>query len=160
MVRQEQAGDVKCGKNILMMSKRPFLIQCPLVLAGVVLTEFKLEDREQHHSSNLRQKLGRIDFAGAFFMSLTILSSLAVLDLGGQKLPRSHPIVLGAAGAAVVCSIGFATVEKFFAAEPIFPLRLINHYVVFTSYVMIALQNLAVMLVSQPSETFAVGVYC
>lgn len=141
------------------VAHRPFLIQCPLVLAGVFLAEFKLDVSTQNHiqTSSLGQKLKRIDFAGAFFMSLTILSSLTVLDLGGQKLPWTHPIVLAAIIAAVVCWIGFIVVEKFFAAEPIFPLHLVTHYVVLTSYVMLAMQNVAVMLVYPNSDISARG---
>lgn len=134
-------SDCKC--------RRPFLIQCPLVLTGILLTEFKLATPSQDKvvPTNLRQKLNRIDFSGAFLMSMTILGSLAVMDLGGQKLPWSHPIIIITIITTVVCGIAFTLVEKYRAAEPIFPLRLLTHYVVFTSYIMLALQNLAVMAV-------------
>lgn len=123
------------------------------MLAGALLVEFKLQldDKEMLPASDLRQKLKRIDFAGAFFLSSTILGALAVLDFGGQKLPWSHPAVVGAGSAAVICSVGFILTEKYFAAEPIFPLRLITHYVVCTSYLMLTLQNLAIMAVSFPT---------
>ncbi|KAK4939554.1 hypothetical protein LTR10_020160 [Elasticomyces elasticus] len=125
----------------------PFLLQCPLVLIGALLVEFKLQlpSDKKSPTRDLRQKLNRIDFAGAFFLSSTILGALTVLDLGGQKLPWSHPAVIGAGFAAAICSVGFFFTEKYFAAEPIFPLRLITHYVVCTSYLMLMLQNLAIM---------------
>jgi hypothetical protein len=137
------------------------LLQCPLVLAGALLIEWKLKldtDQQQQKQQqqqqqaggggDLRQKLKRIDFQGAFFLCLTILGALGVLDLGGQKLPWSHPVIVGLGCTAVVCSVGFTLTERYCAAEPIFPLRLMAHYVVCTSYLMLTLQNLAIMEVS------------
>lgn len=115
-----------------------------------MLVEFKLKlnSEQKHLASDLRQKLKRIDFAGAFFLSFTILGALGVLDMGGQKLPWSHPVIIGLGCAAVTCSIGFIFTEKYCAAEPIFPLRLMTNNVVCTSYLMLTLQNLAIMEVS------------
>lgn len=139
------------------ISPRPFLLQCPLVLAGALLVEFKLNinSQKKHPAGDLRQKLKRIDFAGAFFLSITILGALGVLDTGGQKLPWSHPVIIGLGCAAVICAIGFAFTEKFWAAEPIFPLRLMTHYVVCTSYLMLTLQNLAIMEVGDVNLFFS-----
>lgn len=117
--------------------------------------KLKLNSEQKHPAGDLRQKLKRIDFAGAFFLSFTILGALALLDLGGQKLPWSHPAVIGSGCAALICSIGFVFTEKYCASEPIFPLRLMTHYVVCTSYLMLTLQNLAIMEVSLSPSRFS-----
>lgn len=97
---------------------------------------------------SLSDKVKRIDFLGAATMSLAILSALIVLDMGGQKLPWTHPIIWIALGATALSTISFVLAEKYVAVEPIFPLRLLGHYVVITSYMMLCLQMVAVTAVS------------
>lgn len=94
------------------------------------------------NKQSIGAKLRRIDAAGAICMSLAIASTLLVFDLGGQKVPWDHPIIVGAAALAVTTGTAFVLVEKFWAEEPIFPLRLMTQYNAVNCYVIIALQNL------------------
>lgn len=77
-------------------------------------------------------------------MSLTILSGLLVLDMGGQKYPWTHPTILAAAGTMVCAAIAFCAVETYVAVEPIFPLRLMSQRAVITSYALLCFQMVAV----------------
>ena len=92
-------------------------------------------------------KLRRIDFFGAILLSASIVCGLLVLDLGGQRIPWSDPIILALLGASVVTGNMFLLVEGCWAKEPIFPLRLITNWDVVTSYVNLGFQTGAQMAV-------------
>ena len=79
------------------------------MLFGLIWIETRLDlpVKEDDSHTQIRQKLKRIDFGGALFMTLTILSSLIVVDLGGQKLKWSHPVIVAAGATAAFCSLGF-----------------------------------------------------
>ena len=85
-------------------------------------------------------KVHRIDFAGSISLAVTITGFLLVLDLGGQKLPWTHPLIRIIFAAASVSGIAFALIEAFVAREPVFPLRLLVHRDVVTTYLVAALQ--------------------
>ena len=95
-------------------------------------------------------KLRRVDFLGSLSLAVAIVGFLAVLDLGGQKLPWTHPIIWIIFGAAAVFSIFFVLIEAFVANEPIFPLRLLVHRDVVTAYLIAALQTAAQVAVIRP----------
>jgi hypothetical protein len=128
---------------------RAFLGQFPIAIIAVVLVEWKLSvpkgsiNDGAGAKTSQWQKLKRIDFTGAFFLSAAILTALLMLDMGGQKLPWTHPVIIACGCAAVVCAACFGLVEAYWATEPIFPLNLITHYVVITSYSILTLQNIA-----------------
>ena len=86
-------------------------------------------------------KLRRVDFLGSLSLAAAIVGFLVFLDLGGQKLPWTHPVLWIILGAAAVFSILFLLVEAFIAVEPIFPLRLLVHRDVVTAYIIAALQG-------------------
>ena len=107
------------------------------------LVWWKLED---HRPKNLLEtqstsaKWKRIDFVGAFLLSLTILPVMLAVDLLGKKMAwNSHPII-GLFAVAVISGVLFCLTEEYWAREPIFPLRLISHYVVVTSYLQLFIQ--------------------
>lgn len=85
----------------------------------------------------------RIDFLGSTTLALTIVGFLLVLDIGGQRLPWIHPLVWIIFAAACGFTILFVLIEAYVAREPIFPLRLIVHRDVITTYVVTALQGAA-----------------
>ncbi|OQU94377.1 hypothetical protein CLAIMM_00738 [Cladophialophora immunda] len=128
---------------------RAFLGQTPIVIVAILLVQRKLQVKTKQQKTSgddlsISDKIKRIDFMGAALMSLTILCALIVLDVGGQKLPWNHPIIWISSGATVFSMIAFVLVERYVAVEPIFPLRLIGHYVVITCYMMLCLQMVAV----------------
>lgn len=65
---------------------------------------------------------------------------MLVLDLGGQKQPWTGPVVLGLVALSASLEILFLLVEAYWAKEPIFPIRLILHWDVLTSYLISGLQ--------------------
>ena len=94
----------------------------------------------------------RIDIAGVITMSLSIAFALIVLDLGGQKFPWKHPLIISAIVISGVSGIAFILVEKFFAKEPIFPLRLITQYSVANSYLLVGLATMTQTAVWTPAS--------
>lgn len=88
-------------------------------------------------------KLRRIDFLGSTSLASAIVGFLLVLDLGGQRLPWTHPFVWIAFAVALFFGALFVFIEAFVAREPIFPLRLLVHRDVVTAYLVTALQGTA-----------------
>jgi hypothetical protein len=107
-----------------------------------------------NHQQSVWTKLKRIDFTGAIFLSLTILAFCITVDIGGQKVTWNSPLLLGVVGSGVLSAIAFFFSTKYWAKEPIFPLHLLTHYVVVTSYCGLALQN-----VMQISLMMAIPMY-
>ncbi|KAI4723058.1 MFS general substrate transporter [Aureobasidium sp. EXF-10727] len=98
---------------------------------------------EPHQHTDLKQsiwtKLRRIDFVGAFFMSIAILASITAFDLGSKK--ASTPVLTILVAVAVTAGVLFALTEKLWAKEPIFPLELLGKDAVITSYSIISIQT-------------------
>ena len=84
--------------------------------------------------------LRRVDFLGSLSLALTIVGFLLVLDLGGQKLPWSHPVIWILLTSSIALGIMFFFIEGYVAKEPIFPLKLLIHRDVVTAYLVAALQ--------------------
>lgn len=93
-------------------------------------------------------KVKRIDFLGAGFMSLAILSILFAVEMGSSEMPWTSPIIFILAGIGVAAAVLFCLTEKLWAKEPIFPLELLSHYDVVTSYAMLSVQTCSQMAVS------------
>lgn len=92
--------------------------------------------------SNTR-KLRRVDFLGSLTLGITITGFLLALDLGGQKVSWTHPIVWILLSSSAVLGIVFLLVEAYVAQEPIFPLRLMVHQDVVVAYLVTGLQSCA-----------------
>jgi hypothetical protein len=134
-----------------------FLVQVPPVILSIILVQWKLEVPQKNlegAQQSTRDKLRRIDFGGAFLMSITILTALFVLDTAGQKYASKDPTIIVSACVAVIVAVSFSVYEKYGAKEPIFPIQLLTRYVVVTSYGIMLLQNFAQTAVS-PTESFA-----
>lgn len=102
-------------------------------------------------SQSTWDRLKRIDFAGAFFLSSAILCLCLILDLGGSRIPWTSLwiyILLGATLASIVCFV----ISARRVPEPIFPLELAAHFVVVTNYMIIFFQTTAqnALMVSVP----------
>jgi hypothetical protein len=129
---------------------RTFLCQCPPTLIAIGLVEWKLRVPPSKFvkEEDARAKLNRIDWVGAVSLGLAILCPLLVIDLGGQKYAFSDPFIISTAVMAVVSGAIFLIQEKYFAKEPIFPLHLLTHYTVVTSYAILFLQTFSQTAVS------------
>ncbi|KAM0321785.1 hypothetical protein ACHAQA_009881 [Verticillium albo-atrum] len=104
--------------------------------------------------STARSTLSRIDWIGAALLALTILAFLAPIEIGGSKIPWSHPLIPALLGASAVLAALFALAEARWAVDPIFPLSLLRQRDVVLSYAIILLQTAA-----QLGLMFAVPLY-
>ncbi|KAL1311511.1 hypothetical protein AAFC00_001634 [Neodothiora populina] len=121
-----------------------FLCQCPLLLISIGLVWWRLEEPtsvDKRRTESTLTKWKRIDFVGSFFMSLTVLPMMLAFDMVGQEISWQNPVLLGLLGGAIVSGVCFCLTERYWAKEPIFPLKLLGHYVVVTSYVQIVIQT-------------------
>lgn len=67
-----------------------------------------------------------MDFLGiAIFASATI-NLLVVLNLGGEKLPWDHPIIISLIISCLMFGTAFIFAEKFLAKRPLIPLWLLR----------------------------------
>lgn len=121
------------------------MVQVPPTLAAIVivavalnLSAAKVTDKSQSNWDRLK----RIDFTGAFFLAVTILSLCLILDLGESRLPWTSPWIFALIGTTFASTLCFVASAKY-AAEPIFPLELATHFVVVTNYLVIILQTTA-----------------
>ena len=116
---------------ILIFFQRSFLIQCPLALVAILLVAWKLEGPQKllpgYGGGSEKRKLSRVDFPGTVTLAVTITSFLIALDIGGQKVPWTHPLVWILFSLSAVFGICFLFVERYVAREPIFPLHLLVH---------------------------------
>lgn len=86
-----------------------------------------------------KKTFSRLDITGSFFLATTILLVMFPLELGGQKIPWSHPLIFVLLGAAIVTGALFARAEAR-AAEPVIPLELFRERDFVISFVVAALQ--------------------
>lgn len=114
------------------------------MLVALNLVERKLPHvvKGQSDTTSTWDRFKRIDIAGVITMSLSIAFALIVLDLGGQKFPWKHPLIISAIAISGTSGIAFILIEKFLTKEPIFPLRLITEYSVANSYLLVGLATL------------------
>jgi MFS family permease len=122
-----------------------FLGQAPLAGIAIVLIAITLPSHAARANKVEPKKnnLARIDFLGALFMALTILSFLFPLEIGGNRLPWHHPLILGLFGGACLFAAVFVTIEDKWAREPIIPLLLFRHKDVVMSFLVMTCQSAA-----------------
>lgn len=126
---------------------RSFYIQSPLAIVAMLLVFWKFDSPEpslavQKPLSNQR-RLRRVDFLGSVTLAMTITGFLLALDLGGQKIRWTHPIIWILLSSSALFGIAFLLVEAYVAQEPIFPLRLMVHRDVVVAYLVTGLQSCA-----------------
>lgn len=130
---------------------RSFLCQTPLIGLSAIIVWWVVPQRQKltNDAESKWQKFRRIDFAGALLLAATVASFLLAVELGGQKLPWTSPMVLGLLGAGTACGALFVTAEKYWSPEPIFPLELLWHKDVMCAYLVLMLQISAQLGVSR-----------
>ncbi|CAG9977193.1 unnamed protein product [Clonostachys byssicola] len=124
-------------------------VQSPLTLIamGLMTVGLTIDKQKSSHEEgdaphpSLTQSLRRVDFAGALFMSVSVLSLLLILDVGGEKVPWNSPLILILLETSVAAGVLFFQTEKRWAAEPIFPLHLLSNRNVLIPYFISILQN-------------------
>ncbi|KAH7033705.1 major facilitator superfamily domain-containing protein [Microdochium trichocladiopsis] len=114
-----------------------FLGQVPIFLAAILFCWLTVPPTTPNKSDHKNTKsLARIDFLGALLLACSILALLIPLELGGQKLPWTHPLIFGLFGLGIVLMLAFVCAEQYLAKEPILPLRLFRNRDVTMTYVM------------------------
>ncbi len=92
--------------------------------------------------------LARIDFLGATLLGLAILTLMFPLEIGGAKIPWTHPLIFVLFGSGSVLLALFLATEAWWAKEPIFPLLLLRKRDVVASYFVAGTQVAAQLGVS------------
>jgi MFS family permease len=105
-----------------------------------------LGSEEQQPSTS--EKLARIDFLGSSLLAVFILLLLLPLELGGEKIPWSHPLIPSLFAAAAISLVLFVLVEKRWTKEPILDLDLFAQRDVVLGFIIMALQSAAQVGVS------------
>ncbi|KAF6830412.1 major facilitator superfamily transporter [Colletotrichum plurivorum] len=129
-----------------------FLGQAPIFLVAVLLCWFFLPNSNPASKPETdaeettkppgtdKNALGRIDFLGAAFLALFILAFLLPIEIGGTKIPWTHPLIFVMFGAAIVLGGLFVATEEWWAKEPIFPLELLKHRDIVLTYIITGAQ--------------------
>ena len=123
-----------------------FLGQSPVAGMAIFLIATVLPSREAVSDESDRGRSGRlarIDFFGALSMTLTLLCFLLPLQIGGDRLPWSHPAIFSLLGGACIFGAMFVVAEARFAREPIIPLHLFRNKDVVLSSLVMAIQGIA-----------------
>ena len=117
------------GRRWSFLGQSPAVGMAMVLIAGVV---------PEGRGTVGRGKLGRVDFLGAGLMMGAVLCFLLPLQIGGDQVEWSHPLVSGLLGGACVFGALFVVVEGRFAREPIVPLVLLqNRDVILSAFIMI-----------------------
>jgi MFS family permease len=108
-----------------------FIGQAPLASIAILLIAITIPAHPRASSEPAQEqepkgsKLSRVDFLGATFMTLAILGFLLPLQIAGDRVPWSHPLIVSLLCTASVFLILFLVTEHRFAKEPIIPLSLL-----------------------------------
>ncbi|KPM42363.1 hypothetical protein AK830_g4238 [Neonectria ditissima] len=121
-----------------------FLGQAPIFILAMILCGILLPDSsagQVRDGAELGNRLARIDGLGAFLLGSGILALMLPLEIGGQKVSWTHPLIFSLVAAGALLVFLFVRVEARWAKEPIFPLRLFNQRNVTMSFFIIAAQS-------------------
>jgi MFS family permease len=133
-----------------------FLCQAPLTVIAMLLVAWKLDIKPTKRATeagngaeqHVFAKLKRVDFMGSLFLSSLILSAMLIIDMGGDKVSWTSPVIPILAIISIVSGVFFYFTEKRWAKEPIFPLRLLSHKVVVLDYAILGVQVASQLAVS------------
>lgn len=132
------------------LSYRSFFGQAPPIMFAILLvalylpsstTDSDLSDAIDNSASQ-KGKLSRVDFKGSILFALTVLALLLPIDLGGVKLPWSHPLILALFFLSPLLLFVFVAVEKR-QVEPILPLEIFHRRDAVLSFAILGLQSAA-----------------
>lgn len=133
---------------------RSFAGQCPLGILAIILVWLIFHERPKTVTESKMVRFKRIDFLGAFFVMMTIISLLMILDLGGIKVSWERPSMISLISLCILFSAVFCYVELNVAVEPIFPLRLLQNRNVSVSYIIIFLETASVLGIIAKTATY------
>lgn len=151
--------DILKPLKISLISRRSFLGQTPIFIIAALLCLALLPNTSSpttkaEDSATFKQRLARIDGPGALLLGVGILALLLPLEIGGQKVPWTHPLLFILLAVGVILIVAFFYFESYWAKEPIFPPRLLRQENVALSYLIMAAQSAAQLGVCPPSRVF------
>ncbi|EXJ70854.1 uncharacterized protein A1O5_05845 [Cladophialophora psammophila CBS 110553] len=134
-----------------------FYGQVPPTILGLLLILWKLPNRTRKsvkpvEEASFRQKLRRVDMAGAVTLIATIISFLLALEFLNGDLPIAYTVV-----PTVLClalTTLFYLTESRWAKEPILPIELLTSRATLTAYLLAGLQ-----MTAQFSLFYSVPIY-
>jgi hypothetical protein len=157
---------------------RSFLGQVPIVGLAIVLVAVYLPKPPSEpespaslgESTRKKRKWSRIDFKGSFIFAGMVLALLLPIELGGAKLPWTHPIILSLLTLSGILLYLFIFVERR-EEEPILPLEIFHRRDAVLSFLIMGLQMAAQISVNlrlspeivddkRSDLSFAVDVLC
>ncbi|KAI2634021.1 major facilitator superfamily transporter [Xylaria nigripes] len=118
-----------------------FLGQAPLFAVAIiaviiVIPNTKAPDSERH-KNGFKAWLSSVDLSGSLFLGTGCLVFLIPLQIGGVKVSWTHPLIWGLFATGILLLCFFVLNEARWVREPAFPIRLIKHRDVLSSYVTI-----------------------
>ena len=99
-----------------------FLIQVPLIIASGLLVFFRVKVPPVTNAQV--PSIKRVDFLGAFTLVSALVILLLGLNVAGNTLPWTHPLVFTTLALSPILFSIFIYVEEKVASEPIIPVRL------------------------------------
>ncbi|KAI1810241.1 major facilitator superfamily transporter [Poronia punctata] len=139
-----------------------FLGQVPIfVLATVIcwvvfsrLESRKKEEEEVSETEAPISNLARFDFIGIITLGMGILTLMLPLEIGGQKIPWSHPTIFVLFVVGFLLLGIFVLAETRWAKEPVFPIRVLQNPQTFLGYLITGS-----ILAAQSGMVFTVPLY-
>jgi hypothetical protein len=137
--------------------RRSFFGQVPFMALAILLCAIYLPNIQSIQPKAVvdgaetasESRLRRIDFKGAVLFTIGMLAILFPLEIGGSKIPWSHPFIWSSFIAGGLILALFLLVERH-AKEPIIPLDIFRKSDAVLSYVIMAFQVAAQLGVSLP----------
>ncbi|RSL40652.1 hypothetical protein CEP54_016056 [Fusarium duplospermum] len=129
-----------------------FLSRVPVIAISAILVCLTLKSPppEPHD----KPRLSRVDFVGAFTLSITLVLLLLGLNSGGNVVGWTHPLVLVSVSLSVVVAGAFVFVETRWAKEPIIPMHLLLNRTILAACLMNCLITMVLFM-----ATFYVPVF-
>ncbi|OKL57937.1 hypothetical protein UA08_06520 [Talaromyces atroroseus] len=119
-----------------------FAIQLPFIFAYLLIAIWttprdlgRVDPKNEFPT--ISQLLERIDLTGSFLLTVSVTALLIGINLGGNVLSWSHPLVLSSLGLAAVVGVILPIYESR-VERPVMPIRLLNQaphaYIIFSNF--------------------------
>lgn len=99
-----------------------FFLQLPLSGFGILVGFLSIEKA----TTGADNDLGQLDYLGSVLLVLGLAIQLMGLNLGGNELPWSSPIVVGCLVISIIILAIFIYVEGWIASKPVLPLSMLT----------------------------------
>jgi EmrB/QacA subfamily drug resistance transporter len=107
-----------------------FILQVPLtIIVGLAIyINLNLPEGSPGLGSlgNIKEKLKRVDFLGAFTLVSALMAVMLAASLGGRQIAFSSKTFIGLCIGALILLLAFIYVESYVSEEPIIPVELLT----------------------------------